>query len=141
MSSPLAKLLKKSRVDRGLRQHDVARTLGYEQAYLSAIELGTKSPSQEFLLRFANAFQFEKQEMQELEEAVRGSRRRFVLPYQVPTETYQLCNELWEKIDRLVPAQVIAIRHILRIVDEIDQLALRASNRPGLTQNSEGQKM
>lgn len=50
--------------------------------------------------------------------AAEKSRRRFVLPADVPTETYLLCHELWEKIDRLYPAQIRAIRELVRI-DEL----------------------
>ncbi|SPA45107.1 Helix-turn-helix domain-containing protein (fragment) [Cupriavidus taiwanensis] len=36
----------------------------------------------------------------------------------MPTETYLLCHELWQKIDRLYPAQIRALRELVRI-DEL----------------------
>lgn len=49
MSSPFATFLRTLRVRSGMRQHELAKQLGYEQAYVSALELGNKPPSEEFL--------------------------------------------------------------------------------------------
>jgi len=100
-------------------QHTEAKLLGYEQAYISAIELGTKAPSQEFLDRLAKALALDDDERAEMQQAAHDSRRRFVLPVEVPTETYQLCSELWDKIDRLYPAQIIAIRQMIKLDEEM----------------------
>ncbi|WP_240989704.1 helix-turn-helix domain-containing protein, partial [Cupriavidus taiwanensis] len=51
MSSPFATFIRDLRLRSGLRQHELAKLLGYEQAYVSAIELGAKPPSEEFLGR------------------------------------------------------------------------------------------
>lgn len=101
-----------------MRQHELAKLLGYEQAYVSAIELGAKPPSEEFLGKLDRSLSLNERDNLEMRLAVEKSRRRFVLPADVPTETYLLCHELWEKIDRLYPAQIRAIRDLVRI-DEL----------------------
>lgn len=119
MSSPIGSYLRQKRLSRGLRQLEMAKQMGYEQAYISAVELGTKTPSQEFLARVSQRLHFNAEEYAAMQQATKVSRRRFVLPVKVPQETYQLCNELWEKIDRLYPAQVVAIRQLLKLDDQI----------------------
>ncbi|WP_310317448.1 helix-turn-helix domain-containing protein [Paraburkholderia terricola] len=51
MSTPFAVFLRGLRLRSALSQTDLAKKLGYEQAYVSALELGTKPPSTEFLER------------------------------------------------------------------------------------------
>lgn len=101
-----------------MRQHELAKQLGYEQAYVSALELGNKPPSEEFLVKLNRSLTLSERDSLEMRLAAEKSRRRFVLPADVPTETYLLCHELWEKIDRLYPAQIRAIRDLVRI-DEL----------------------
>ncbi|BCL95577.1 hypothetical protein MAFF211491_00290 [Ralstonia solanacearum] len=116
--SPFATFLRALRVRSGMRQHELAKQLGYEQAYVSALELGNKPPSEEFLGKLNRGLSLNEKDNLEMRLAAEKSRRRFVLPADVPTETYLLCHELWEKIDRLYPAQIRAIRDLVRI-DEL----------------------
>ena len=51
MSSPVSIFLRDLRLQVGMTQLDLAHSIGYEQAYVSSIELGTKSPSHEFLAK------------------------------------------------------------------------------------------
>lgn len=118
MSSPFATFLRELRLRSGMRQHELAKLLGYEQAYVSAIELGTKPPSDEFLAKLDRSLSLNDRDNLDMRLAAEKSRRRFVLPADVPTETYLLCHELWEKIDRLYPAQIRALRELVRI-DEL----------------------
>lgn len=117
MSSPFSVFLKNLRLRNGQRQSEMAEVLGYEQAYVSSIELGTKPPSKEFLNRLTVIYLNDRDQAEMMKE-IQESKRRYVLPIEVPTETYRLCSELWEKIDRLHPAQINAIREVLRL-DEL----------------------
>jgi transcriptional regulator with XRE-family HTH domain len=117
MSSPFSLFLKTLRLRNGQRQSEMAEVLGYEQAYISAIELGTKPPSKEFLNRLTATYLNDRDQAEMLKE-IQESKRRYVLPVEVPTDTYRLCSELWRKIDRLHPAQINAIREVLRL-DEL----------------------
>lgn len=119
--SPISILLRRLRQARKLKQHELAKKLAYEQAYVSAVELGIKNPSAEFLSRMANFLQLTTAEREDIEAALKNSRRRFVLPPDVGPETFRLCAELWEKIDRLHPSQVAALRNVIKLDVEISQ--------------------
>lgn len=100
----------------GLRQGKLAELLGYEQSYLSALELGTKGPTnQEFLFKLVSVLKLDETEQQLLANAVRESKQRFVLPKDVSPDTFRMCSELWEKVDQLQAPQVAAIRAIVAI--------------------------
>ncbi|MGT2457781.1 helix-turn-helix domain-containing protein [Cupriavidus basilensis] len=118
MSSPFANFLHALRLRSGMRQHELAKLLGFEQAYVSAIELGVKPPSEDFLERLTRELSLSDRDKVEMRLAKEKSNRRYVLPVDVPTETYLLCHELWEKIDRLYPAQIRVLRELVRI-DEL----------------------
>ena len=118
MSSPFSIFFKNLRLRIGQRQTELAVELGYEQSYISAVELGIKGPSKELLDKLAEKYLSES-DYQEMIKAVHESNRRFILPIEVPTATYLLCNELWDKIDQLYPAQINAIRELIKINDQI----------------------
>lgn len=119
MNSPFSVFFRDLRLRHGLRQQEMAEQLGYEQGYISAIELGKKSPSEDLLRRLAKEMDLSGPDREALSQAVKESKRKYVLPDEVPTETYRLCSELWEKIDRLYPAQIRAIRELIRIDDQM----------------------
>ncbi len=121
MSSPFSIFFRDLRVRLGLRQHELAEQLGYEQAYISAVELGKKNPSEELLCKLSKELDLSEREQEALNQAVRESKRKYVLPNEVPTDTYRMCSELWAKIDRLHPAQIRAIRELIRIDEEITE--------------------
>jgi len=128
MSSPFSVFFRNLRLRHGLRQHEMAAQLGYEQAYLSAIELGSKSPSEEFLGKLVEMMGLSEQDQTEMNQAIKESRRRYVLPAEVPTDVYRLCSELWENIDQLYPAQVRMIREAIKFHDE---MAAQPRYQPG----------
>lgn len=124
MSSPISIYLRDLRLQAGMTQLDLAHSIGYEQAYVSAIELGTKSPSREFLNKLAVVMKLGIDDSQKLELALKASRRRFVLPPESSTKTYRFCNDLWDKLERLHPALLDAMHVILNVDDQV-------AERPG----------
>jgi transcriptional regulator with XRE-family HTH domain len=110
-----------------MTQIDLARAIGYEQAYLSSLELGMKNPSQEFMARLIEKVQLSNEERDELMSELAASRTRFSLPPDVSTETFRFCSALWEKIDRLHPALLSAMHAMLTVED---QVANRARHQP-----------
>ncbi|OYX29924.1 MAG: transcriptional regulator, partial [Hydrogenophilales bacterium 32-62-9] len=64
----------------GLRQQEMAEQLGYEQAYISAIELGKKSPSEDLLRKLAKEMDLSDSDQEALSLAVKESKRKYVLP-------------------------------------------------------------
>lgn len=117
MSSPFAVFLRDLRLRNNLRQHELGELLGYEQAYVSALELGTRGASKEFLGALIARMSLGEKDQVALRQAVNESGRRFVLPAEVPTDTYRFCNELWEKIGHLHPAVIQAMRELVRLED------------------------
>ncbi|OIQ70083.1 hypothetical protein GALL_483100 [mine drainage metagenome] len=117
MSSPFSVFLKNIRLRNSQRQSEMAEIMGYEQAYISSVELGTKPPSQGFLDKLSAIYLNERDQLEMMQE-LEKSKRRYILPAEVPTETYHLCSELWGKIDRLHPAQIKAMRELLKL-DEL----------------------
>jgi transcriptional regulator with XRE-family HTH domain len=114
--SPFSVYLSELRHRFGLRQTKLAEMLGYEQSYISGLESGTKSPTnQEFLSRLVRAFHLSEEEQSELARAVKHSQQRFVLPREAPPEAFRLCCELWEKLERLPLPQLQAMRVVLSL--------------------------
>lgn len=121
MSSPFAVFLRDLRLRNHFRQHELAALLGYEQAYVSALELGTRGPSKELLDSLAARLPLSEKDEAALWVSVSQSGRRFVLPAAVPTNTYRFCHELWARIDSLHPAVIQTMRELVRLEDEITE--------------------
>ena len=114
----------------GLRQTKLAEMLGYEQSYISGLELGTKNPSnQEFIARLCSAFKMTAQEQEDLAKVVRQSQQRFVLPREAHPEAFRLCNDLWDKSDRIPLPQLQAIRAVLNL--DVPMNGLQLPERDG----------
>lgn len=119
MTSPLSNFLRDLRLRSGQTQLDLARLLGYEQAYISALELGLKSPSEVYLSKLAAVLEITGTDREELDRAISRSARRFTLPAHAPAETFEFCNELWGKLERLHPAHIEAMHTLLNLDDEM----------------------
>jgi len=119
MSTPFAVFLRTLRLRGGFSQLELAKKLGYEQTYVSAIELGTKPPSSEFLAKLTETLALADSDQRDLERELEDSPRRIVIPSDLPTNEYRLYAELRRKVGQLLPAQIDAIRTILRMDDEM----------------------
>ncbi len=114
--SPFSEFLHTIRVRHGLRQADLARRIGYEQSYISALEVGLKGPpTDEFAERLAVALELTGEEQTKLRAAVRASQRKLVIDADTPTDVYWLLQDLRDEIQDLSPAQVRAIREVIAI--------------------------
>lgn len=119
--SPFSIDLRNLRDHQGLRQSELAAKLGYEQSYVSALEVGTKGPpTPEFVERLIECLALDMEWQRRLWEAYTMSQRKFVLPLQASPEMYRLCHELRAQIDRLHPAQIELIRFALHLRHHID---------------------
>ncbi|MEX3669391.1 helix-turn-helix domain-containing protein [Paraburkholderia phenoliruptrix] len=119
MSTPFAVFLRGLRLRSALSQAELAQKLGYEQAYVSALELGTKPPSAEFLTRLRDHLSLADADRQEMQRELQDSPRRFVIPADLPTDEYRLYAELQRKIGRLLPTQIVTLRAIVRMDEEM----------------------
>lgn len=122
MPNPVSVYLRDLRLRAGMTQLDLAHSIGYEQAYVSTIELGSKGPSKEFLAKLVAELELGEKDRQGLELALKASKRRFALPPEASTETYRFCNDLWDKIERLHPAVLSAMHLMLKVEDQVAEL-------------------
>lgn len=114
--SPFAHFLHELRLKHGIRQTELAELLGYEQSYISALEIGTKGPpTPEFLTRLARSFDMSDAERRELEQVADASQRKLALGTDSPQGLYWMLYELRQQVDKLHPAQVQMIRDILKL--------------------------
>lgn len=119
MSSPISTYLRDLRLRVGVTQLNLAHSIGYEQAYVSSIELGLKSPSPEFLSKLVAVLKLSLEDRENMEMAVKASRRRFILPPDSSAKTYVFFNELWDKLDRLHPALLDAMHVMLKVEEQV----------------------
>lgn len=90
--------------------------MGYDQGYISGLELGRKGPpTKEFVTKLIVAMNLDENEQAALRQSVEESQRKFVLPGNASTEIYRMMRKLWEELDNLEPAQIRAITEILCI--------------------------
>lgn len=119
MTSPFALYLRDLRLRHGMTQADLAHAVGYEQAHMSSLELGTKNPTDEFLVRLVNELGLSKEDRDELDAEVAASRSRFVLRPDTDSETFRFCSALWQKIDQLHPALIGALHAMITVEDQM----------------------
>ncbi|WP_414137031.1 helix-turn-helix transcriptional regulator [Burkholderia stagnalis] len=118
--SPFSEQLRALRLRYGVRQSDLAKALGVEQAYVSEIELGTKGPpSQPFVDQISKCLELSEEERLSLDDALRLSQRRLMIPHAASSELYAMCNELRVEMERLTSAQIRAIRAVIAIRQEV----------------------
>lgn len=112
--SPFSEFLHALRMRRGLRQADLAELLGYEQSYISALEVGLKGPpTSEFLGRLIQALALPTSEQHELHAVTHASQRKLVIDPDAPPDIYWLLTDLRDTLSRLSPSQVKIIREVL----------------------------
>lgn len=114
--SPFSILFRHTRDKSGLRQKDLAELLGYEQSYVSAVEIGTKGPpTPEFVQKLISVLALNEVEARQLWEAMDASQRKIQIPSDAPEGVFLLGYELRKQIDHLHPSQVEAMLAILRL--------------------------
>lgn len=114
--SPFSTLLRELRVHEGLRQSELAKTLGYEQSYISALEIGTKGPPNiEFVTRLIHDLNLDATWQSRLWDSVEQSQRKVVLPASAPDAVYRFCSELRAALESLHPDQIELMRIALRL--------------------------
>lgn len=119
--SPFAHFLRDVRIKRDLRQTQLARRLGYEPSYISALERSEKGPPrQDFVHRLIEGLDLTEGEQSELREAVIASRRQISLPPQASKLEYELLRELEPQLGRLSPLQLHLFRLALRLPKSLD---------------------
>jgi transcriptional regulator with XRE-family HTH domain len=117
--SPFSILLHEFRLRSNLRQSDLAESLGYEQSYLSSLEVGRKGrPTREFVLKLVEALSLRDHDAEELLQAWEDSCRTIEIPADAPRALYEALNEIRRAMDHLRPAQIEIFRQTARMTNE-----------------------
>lgn len=120
--NPFSTKLKSLRIERGFRQVELAEKLGYEQSYVSAVELGIKGPpADEFLARLVCVLNLSEEERKALYQAVAASKRKIHIPQGASQEVYWLLYKLSQKLDHLHPTQISLIETALNLPFSFNQ--------------------
>lgn len=118
--SPFGQVLHELRQKSGLRQVELAERMGYEQSYLSALELGVKGPSPtEFIQRLVSTLELDQETEEKVFRAAANSNRKFTIPVDVPLALYETCNEFHRNLGQLHPVQVEMIQQVLRMPERL----------------------
>ena len=114
--SPFSVDLKSIRETLQLKQGELAERIGYEQSYVSAIEIGTKGPpTKEFVERLIAGLNLDNTWRTRLYESWSLSQRKIMLPSEASEDLYRLCSELRQQIGQLHPSQIELMRFALRL--------------------------
>lgn len=116
--SPFSELLYRLRCRHDVRQAELAAKLGYEQSYISALEIGIKGPpTNEFVERLATALPLTPEECRELRTAVDESNRKLVLEGDASSEHFRFVARLRRKLHGATPRQLRLMSEILDMPD------------------------
>jgi transcriptional regulator with XRE-family HTH domain len=115
--SPFSKLLHELRCRYDIRQVDLAAQLGYEQSYISALEIGLKGATPEFVRRLESALPLSLAEKEALRESVETSNRKLILDADAPPDHFLLLDDLRKELKQASPRKIRMIRDILRLQD------------------------
>lgn len=116
--SPFSRWLAEFRKYRGLLQGELAAVVGYEQSYVSALEVGLKGPpTQEFVERLIDGLALSADEQVAVRDALRASQRKFILSLRADEEHFRLANRFWDKLPNLSPAKIRIIEELLSLDD------------------------
>jgi HTH-type transcriptional regulator, competence development regulator len=104
------------RKDRRMHQKQLASLLNVDPSYLSGLESGRKGPPPPSMVqRVKDALCLSENETAALERAAHLSRRKVEIPVSAEPEEYEMVYSVIDRIGQLRPAQVRAIREILKI--------------------------
>jgi transcriptional regulator with XRE-family HTH domain len=114
--SPFSHFLHKLRLRHQIRQSELAELLGYEQSYISALEIGAKGPpTEEFVEKLITALGVPPSEQEEIREIVAASQRKLALSLDSPQDVYWMLKGLREQLDTLHPVQIKIIQDALNL--------------------------
>jgi len=85
--SSFAHLLHELRLRHGVRQSDLAALIGYDQTYISAVEVGLKGPpTTEFIDKVAGVLALPDEDRLALHQATEASQRNLVVDLDTPQD-------------------------------------------------------
>jgi transcriptional regulator with XRE-family HTH domain len=104
----------------GISQSELADLIGYEQTYISALEVGKKGPpTQEFVEKLITALKISGEEREQLLEAADASCRKLIIDNDMPQDVYWLLSDFKKHLHDLSSVQIQLLRQILAIKESI----------------------
>lgn len=123
--NPFSELIRSLRVQRGLRQADLAALVGCHRKTITAVENGEGVGARVDLIgRLGMALGLREEEQFELAHAAERSQRTYTIPDEAPTKAYELVWELFGQLDQMSEREIDALRVVLSI---------RTDRRPALS--------
>ncbi len=120
--SPFSHYLYELRMRYDIRQCELAELLGYEQSYISALEVGLKGPpTDEFIERLIQSLSIPGPDQQKLRASAQASQRKLVIDTNAPPDIFWLLNDLRDGVNDLSPTQVRMIRDVLSIRSSLSE--------------------
>jgi transcriptional regulator with XRE-family HTH domain len=118
--SPFSHFLHELRMRRGVRQAELAEMTGYEQSYISALEVGLKGPpTEEFVEKLIEAFDLPPDQAREVRAVADASERKLVLDKDCPPDLYWMLKDMREHLRHLHPRHIKMIRDVLELAGEV----------------------
>lgn len=106
------------RTRRGISQNELAEVIGYEQTYISALEVGKKGPpTPAFVDRLISAFDLPLEEQDRLRDALDASQRKLVIDGELHQNVFWMFRELRHRVSELTPEEIQLIRQVLALRD------------------------
>lgn len=101
---------------------ELADLIGYEQTYISALEVGKKGPpTTEFIDKLITALDLSPEESFQLRDAADASQRKFVFDADVPQDVYWLMRDLRNSLPELNSAQIDMIRLVIDFKERFNE--------------------
>lgn len=120
--SPIAELLYSIRTRQGISQIELAELIGYEQTYISAIEVGKKGPpTPAFVERLILALDLSSEEQDRLRVALDASQRKMVIDGEMPQNVFWMFSELRHRVSELTPVQIQLICQVLTLKETLNK--------------------
>lgn len=125
---------------RGIRQNELAELIGYDQTYISALEVGLKGPpTPEFVDKLVATLSLTPAEVEDIRIAAQASDRKLVLDPDAHPDIYWMLDALRQRLDRLHPAQARMIRELLNLPDVVLREEVEPMQRMRRRRNMEAQ--
>lgn len=117
--TPFGTYLESLRRSRRMKQCDLAKIIGINPSYISAIESGSKAPPSHQITRaIADALELSQKEEFLLWEYAEQSIRVLRIPEDLPLEEYAVINDLKKAFGSLDQKQIAIIRTVLSMNTE-----------------------
>ena len=126
----------------GIRQNELAELIGYDQTYISALEVGLKGPpTPEFVDKLVEGLALSRTEEAALRSAAEVSDRKLVLDADSHPEIYLMLAALKRRLRELHPAQARMIRELIDLPDTVRQQEQEPVKRLRRRKTEEGARM